>query len=31
MESIIQYSGSKSYSKLKPVSSINEESILKAK
>ena len=31
MECIIHYSGSKSYSKLKPVSSINEEAILKAK
>ena len=31
MECIIHYSGSKSYSKLKPVSSINEEAILMAK
>ena len=31
MEYIIHYYGLKSYSKLKPVSSINEEAILKAK
>ena len=31
MECIILYFGLKSYSKLKPVSSINEEAILKAK
>ena len=31
MECIIHYAGSKSYSKLKPVSSSNEEAILKAK
>ena len=31
MECIIHYPGLRSYSKLKPVSSINEEAILKAK
>ena len=31
MECIIQYFGLKSYSKLKPVSSVKEEAILKAK
>ena len=31
MECIVHYSGLKSYSKLKPVFSINEEAILKAK